>query len=129
MSSNPADLMPRTKADTERAEQIVALGFPAIERVAWDLLQWTQDINWPVAQVLCPFFASVGEPLAAYMRAVFDTDDGPWKYNVLNNIIARSPELRAALLPELRRMALTPTPVEQAEEVHLAAQEVLDRPR
>jgi len=127
MPSNPADLMPQTKLDTERAKQMIALGFPAIESVAWDLLQWTQDINWPVAQILCPFFASVGEPLAPYLRTVFETDDGAWKYDVLRYIVAGSRELRIALRPELERMALNPTRFEQAEEVDLAAQEILDQ--
>ena len=100
--------------------------FAEIEPIVPALLEWTQDRNWPVAAILCPFFASIGSPLVPYLRQVLETEDGGWKYDVIVSIVAHSPELCVALASDLRRMAGNPTAAEEKEEVNLAASEALD---
>jgi hypothetical protein len=122
--SDLAALLPRDKVDTERAEAIIRLGYPEVEPILPELLEWMQDINWPVAQVLYPFLAKVGAPLAPHVRRILETEDHIWKYWVLG-IVAESTQLQAALRSELDRIAQRPTPGELAEEVHLVAKEIL----
>ncbi|MEQ1488933.1 MAG: DUF5071 domain-containing protein [Terricaulis sp.] len=125
MSPDPLALLPTNKMDTERATAIVALGYPAVAPVLAELLTWLQDVNWPVASVLAPFLASIGTPLATYALEVLRTDDDLWKLNVLQSVVAKSPELRREMLSEIRRIAMSPTPGERAEGVDTLAGELL----
>ena len=125
MYSDLSALLPRDKFDTERAEAIIALGFPAIEPILPALLEWMQDINWPVAQVLEPFLTGIGCPLAPHVRHVLETDDNVWKDWVLRCIVAKSAELQAMLRPELERLAAHPTPGEKTETLDILANEIL----
>ncbi|SRR6266480_1966528 len=120
-------LVPRHKSDLENAHSAVALGWPAVEPIVSQLLQWLQDINWPVAHVLAPFFAEVGAALAPHIRRVLETEDDVWKYYVIQAVVAHSPGLARALEAELKRVALRPTPSERKEEVDMVAQEALEQ--
>ena len=119
--------LPRHKADVPAAEAVALRGWPAIEPAAMSLLEWLQDINWPVAQVLAPFFATVGTDLAPYVRPVLESQDDVWKYHVIESVVSHSVSLTQALEGELRRIAQSPTPSEHAEEVHRVAREALEQ--
>jgi hypothetical protein len=126
MVEDPVGLLPRNKHDTERAQAIVDLGFPAVEPVLPQLLEWIQDINWPVALVLAPFLASIGRPLAPDIRRVFKADDYAWQDHLLQHVVAHSDDLKEMLRAEIERLALSPTPAERADGVDATAREVLD---
>jgi hypothetical protein len=116
-------LLPIDKADTEAASKVVATGFPSVAPVLPKLLEWLQDMNWPVAQILQPFLASIGAPLAPHIRAVLATDDDVWKYWVVQGVVGKSAALVHALQPELERLAHSPTGGEVEEGVsELSAQ-------
>jgi hypothetical protein len=119
--------LPEDKRDTKRAKAIIRLGYPKIEPVLSELMEWMQDINWPVAQTLQPFLASIGAPLAPYVRSVWETDDDLWKYWVTICVVAESHDLTAVLLPELGRLALKPSEGEREEKVDIVAQNILRR--
>ena len=120
-------LMPINKIDTEKAQAIVALGFPMVEPVLDEILVWMQDINWPVARIFEPLLVSIGAPLTPHIQAILKTDDDVWKYWVVQNIIGKSAELKHIFKAELQCIAATPTAGEHKEEVDLVAQEILDR--
>lgn len=121
--------LPRDKLETERARAVIALGFPAVEPILPELVEWMQDINWPVAQTLQPFLASIGLPLAPHVRHVLATSDESWKYWVLRSIVMESPELVEALQAELRRLVQFPTLGEAKEEIDVLAKEILEARR
>ena len=119
--------LPKHKRDLQAARAIVTRGFPAVAPVLPELLEWLQDCNWPVAHVLAPFLATIGLPLLPDIRQVLQTDDNQWKYWVLGEVVGQCPELAVALRDELTRLATAPTPLEVSDELHLVAQEILDR--
>src|SRR5688500_18615540 len=47
-------LVPRNKHDRKRAAAAIAAGYPAVAPVLPEMLEWLQDMNWPVAQDLAP---------------------------------------------------------------------------
>src|SRR5262249_44528772 len=55
-------LLPTGKHDVASARALVALGYPAVAPVLPQLLEWVQDINWPVAAVLAPFSRALARP-------------------------------------------------------------------
>jgi hypothetical protein len=122
-------LLPIDKMDTEAASKVVAIGFPGVEPVLPKLLEWLQDMNWPVAQVLQPFLASVGAPLAVHIRAVLATDDDVWKYWVVQGVVGESMQLMHALKPELERLAHSPTDGEAEEGVSELSAQIIKKVR
>jgi hypothetical protein len=107
------ELVPQDKSDMERAQAVIELGYPAVAPILPQLLEWIQDCNWPVAHVLCPFLASIGEPLAPYVRNVLATRDTIWKAWVVS-IVGESPSLVEAFREELENLA-TMTPQDEDE--------------
>ncbi|HKC66389.1 MAG TPA: DUF5071 domain-containing protein [Pyrinomonadaceae bacterium] len=122
-----SSLIPRSKFDLKRAEAAVAAGYPAVNPILPQLLEWLQDYNWPVAHVLAPFLAKIGTPLIPHIRHVLASDDDIWKYWVLSCIVAESPEVAVVFRTELERYATTPTKNESAEGLNEIAQEILEQ--
>jgi Domain of unknown function (DUF5071) len=115
MTTDLRAIMPNSKHDTEQAEAIVALGYPAIAPLLPDMLEWLQDRNWPVGLVFKPFLVSLGPVIGPHVREILAKSDEFWKYSVVVDVVARSPTLARELLPELRRLADQPTEGELAE--------------
>jgi hypothetical protein len=115
-------MMPVDKFDTRTAEAIVAIG-DATDPV---LLEWVQDLNWPVAAVLAPFLANAGSVVAPGIRQVLMSNDDTWKYSILNGVIAQSSELIQLLRSELSHIASEPTPGERIEELDELAKDLLE---
>jgi hypothetical protein len=126
MATDLVALIPTTKYETEKASALVQLGFPAVEPVMPQILEWLQDLNWPVAGVFQPFLAHIGQPLAPYIRVIFAGKDDGWKYSLLRLVVGQSPELACTLRPELERIARNPSAGETSEEVDQVAVEILE---
>ena len=112
--------------DTERAEALVALGYPAVVPVLSELMEWIQDTNWPVAQVVAPFLATSELPLVPYIRQVLATDDEMWKIWVMQELVKTSPAIFEAAQNDIREMAHAIPKNEDEEALQEIAQEVLD---
>jgi len=125
MSENIRLLLPRHKSDSENARAIVAQGYPAVEPVLAELLEWLQDPNWPISGRIASFLATIGEPLIPHVRYVLQSNDDGWKYQVLTKIVATSPVIARSVYDELKRMATAPTSSEKSEDVDIVAQEIL----
>ena len=125
MQNDIRTLIPQNKFDTERANQAVAAGYPAIEPILPDLLEWIQDCNWPVAQVLAPFLGTIGAPLLPHIRKILATDDDMWKYWTLLYLVRHKPDVAAALRENLEHYANSPTPDESAHGLDEVARNIL----
>ena len=118
-------LLPKHKSDMEHAKAIVARGWPAVAPILPELMEWLQDCNWPVSNIIAPFLASIGMPVVDEVRRILHTNDDIWKYWVLSRVVAESPEVAAALRDNLNRLAFAPTANEVAEDVDATAREIL----
>jgi hypothetical protein len=120
------DLVPRSKVDLATARRAERAGWPAVEPVLDELVDWCLDANWPVAHVLGPFLGQIGPPVVPYVRAVLDGDDAPAKYHAMCGIVdAMEPAVRAELRAPLTRLAHSPTVPEIEEGIPEVALELL----
>jgi len=119
------ELLPKDKHDLDRAKALVSIGYPTVAPILPDLLEWLQDGNWPVAHVIGPFLASIGKPLTEEVRRILQSQDHLWKYWILLDVVAHSPELATALYPELVRIAEGDVVDEDEKEVKEVAKEIL----
>jgi hypothetical protein len=98
-------LVPRDKYDIERVEALVAAGPEAAISILPELLEWIQDMNWPVALPLSEYLVTIGEPLIPHLRKILTSDDHWWIYSVLLHIVEDLPvELVRSLKPELDQL-------------------------
>lgn len=117
--------LPRDKHDTRSARALIALSREQIHPAMPQILEWVQDVNWPVAAVLLPYLAGIGPRLAPYVKTVLASDDDQWKYSVLHGIVRHSRELAFELDGELQRFSHAPTRGELEEGVAEVAREIL----
>ncbi|CAM2925196.1 DUF5071 domain-containing protein [Janthinobacterium lividum] len=117
--------LPRDKHDTENAQALIALSWEELRPAMPQILEWVQDVNWPVAGILLPYLAGIGPRLAPYVKTVLASNDEQWKYFVLQGIVRHSRELAFELDGELQRFAHAPTMGELEEGVAEVAREIL----
>ncbi|MCM2564608.1 DUF5071 domain-containing protein [Janthinobacterium kumbetense] len=117
--------LPRDKHDTPNAQALIALSWEEVHPAMPQILEWVQDVNWPVAGVLLPYLAGIGPRLAPYIKTVLAGNDEQWKYYVLQGIVRHSRELAFELDGELQRFAHAPTMGEREEGVAEVAREIL----
>lgn len=123
---NLETLIPQHKSDIEAARRARAAGYPLIDPILGDLLVWMQDMNWPVASEIEAALQPVGAPLSPHILSVLQGDDDVWKYWVLTRLAVNfGREARASIIDECLRIINKPTEGEIAEEVNLAARDIL----
>jgi len=123
-----SELIPKTKSDYERVEQLKEAGKEKIIPILPQLLEWLQDINWPIAQDIEDIIADYEEQLIPHIQAVMKSNDGVWKFSLLYGLINRfSNEKLLELKPDLVRMKLSPTKDEIDEELAEQIEELLTR--
>lgn len=125
MTDDIRNLIPRDKFDVERAQAAIEAGYPAVASILYDLLGWIQDMSWPVADVIAPLLASIGEPLAPHIERAFATGDEIWKNWIVFFVIGKSPELAHIFRAQLEQFAHAPTSSESVECVDEYARGVL----
>jgi hypothetical protein len=124
MTRSLSDLMPCSKTETDKASKLVALGYPAVEPVMGEILEWVEDANWPVATVFLPFLARIGAPIVPHVRYVLKSQDEQWKRVVLDHIVGESGDLAHGLSVDLQRLTNSPTEAERDEGLHTTAAEL-----
>jgi hypothetical protein len=120
--------LPKDKNDIDNAKLLINLGYPIIKPVLHKILEWMQDMNWPVADVFKPFLISIGKPLIPYLVKILNSDDYIWKYWILNDIVKnlKSEDLMN-IQNIIKRIAETQNESEVKESVHTVAQEIIEK--
>jgi len=120
--------IPKTKHDIYSVLRAQTLGFPAIRPILPELVQWTQDANWPVFPNVAKLLATAGPEIVPLIADVFESNDGTWKYFILERLYPLLAEDNVtALEPAIRRLAVSPTEQDRVEEVDSAAKAALQR--
>ncbi|WP_082498293.1 DUF5071 domain-containing protein [Chryseobacterium sp. Leaf180] len=121
---NLQDLVPKEKDDDRHIVKLKKLSFEEIQPIIPDLLEWLQDINWPIASDVADVLEPFADKLTPYLMEVLISNDGMWKYWILT-IFGR--ETRdEVFLKEINRIATNPTRDEIDCEVDMEAQAILN---
>ncbi|MBF7090311.1 DUF5071 domain-containing protein [Flavobacterium sp. ALJ2] len=123
MKINTKDLIPKDKHDIERAENLKNYSYSELKPIIPELLEWLQDLNWPVAKLVSEYLESITENISLEILDVLKTNDAVWKYwtisifgRVTNDELIRN---------EIIRIAMNPTKGEIIEEVDKIANEII----
>jgi hypothetical protein len=118
--------IPKDKHDLAALERARELGFPALNPVLGDLLDWLQDMNWPVAEPTAELLSTAGVEIVPHVKGVFRSDDSVWKYWILTSLCPKMPTaLLAELGADIDRLAVSPSNSDCREDVHVAANRLL----
>jgi hypothetical protein len=118
--------IPKDKFDTTAVEQASQTGFPALNPILSDLLEWVQDANWPVAASTAALLTNAGVEILPYIKAILRSDDGTWKYWTIDLVVRNlHPDVLVELRDDLVRLAEHPTQNDQMEEVAIIALSIL----
>ena len=120
--------LPRNKHDFDNVQLLINLGFPTIQPIIPKLLEWLQDVNWPVARAILPFLATIGSNCRDDVQTVLRSHDGIWKYWIISELINRMDDNEALMyVPDLRNLMANLTPDDRENEVDLAALAILKK--
>ena len=84
---NVKDLVPKDKHDISNINKLYNLSDEEMKLIVYDLLEWIQDYNWPVAQELIPLLKEREDIIFPYMSDILRGDDFMWKYWIMDLII------------------------------------------
>lgn len=121
------NIVPKDKHYHEACETLENAPDDAVRAHLPELLEWLQDMNWPVAWHVAKSIKRMKEDLITPIREILNSNDGAWKYNIIVYLIPMTaPSVISALKTDLQRLATNPTEDDVAEEVDLVARERLD---
>ncbi|MDM5246000.1 DUF5071 domain-containing protein [Lysinibacillus sp. G4S2] len=124
---NLEDLLPRHKFDNDRVAMIKKMDRDKILPLLPNLLEWIQDMNWPVAPSVLELLLTFPEDIVPHVQGVLSSNDDSWKWFILKFLVIELPvESRVQFREYLTRVAETPTHNELAEELDEIAKEILE---
>lgn len=116
-------MLPKDKFDFETVIKINKLEKRQVIPLLPRLLEWVQDMNWPIAPAVVQILCKYPKEMVVPLKEVFASDDDIWKYWCLEYLVKQFPlEL---FKDELTRLATMPTGGEKLEEVDELAKEIL----
>jgi hypothetical protein len=126
MIENIQDLIPKNKGDLSTAEKLKNYSYEDLKEIIPNLLEWLQDLNWPVAKPVSEYLESIHDKMTTELLAILKSnEDEVWKYWIITIFgpITESPVIKN----EIIRIAASPTKNERIEEVDEVAKEIMTR--
>jgi len=104
------DCIPTNKYDLAAIDRAVEVGFPKINPILLDLLEWVKDGNWPVALPITSLLSGAGPEIVPYIKTILNGDDGIWKYWTIDLVVRPvSTKLQLAVQSDLDRITRNPS--------------------
>ena len=121
------DCLPLNIYDVDKVEKLKKLDRNVLEPLLPDLLEYTQDMNWPVASGVVEILLTFPKEIVSHVQVVLSSDDDNWKWFILHFLVIKLPvEFQVQFKQYLIRVAQTPTQNEIAEELDEIAKEIVD---
>ena len=122
---NIKTLIPKDKFDFETVEKLKNYSFEEIEPIIPVLLEWLQDMNWPISRSIAELLIPFSEKISSEILKILQSEDQVWKYWILitfGEIIKDK-----MVLNEIERIAKDPAKGEIDEEVFEIAKEIINK--
>jgi len=121
-------LIPKNKFDEETAKKLKDHSYEELKQIIPQLLEWIQDMNWPVASIVADYLISISKKIQKEILDIITGSDIMWKYWCISVICYNSPDaLSEEVLSEIVRIAQNPTQFEIENEVNEEAIAVLKK--
>jgi hypothetical protein len=118
--------IPKTKFDVQAVQNLSVLPLETIRTDIPQLLEWMQDMNWPVGRGIAKYFTPHINEIKENLLDILKSNDDIWKYWIINSLIAYSEiNIDQELISIIKRIANHPSRGEIEEGVDVAAKELI----
>lgn len=121
---NIKTLIPKDKFDFETVEKLKNYSFKEIEPIIPVLLEWLQDMNWPISRSIAELLIPFSEKISSEILKILQSEDQVWKYWIL--ITFGETIMDKMVLNEIERIVKHPTKDEIDEEVFEIAVKIIN---
>ncbi|SDL61702.1 DUF5071 domain-containing protein [Paenibacillus jilunlii] len=102
------NILPKDKHDFKSVEALARLERSMIIPLLPELLEWLQDMNWPIAAEIVDLLSKYTSETIPHVKTVFSQSDTGWIYNILLYLINEwDTDLVSRLSSSLRELAQT----------------------
>lgn len=129
MELNISDWVPKSKSDMSHINDLKKLSDEEIKPILLPLLEWIQDINWPISYDVLQILAKHQKVVSPLVIGILDSEnkDDIWKYWIIHDLLPLfSYDNLLPIIPSLKRIVLSPTRGELTEEVDMSAKKLLE---
>ena len=81
------DLIPKDKFDNSTINQLCRLTDDEMQPIIFDLLEWLQDYNWPIAKDILPIVVLHQNIAMPHILTILQGNDIMWQYWVIELVI------------------------------------------
>lgn len=120
---NLNELIPKDKGDLLPAYRLEDYTYEEIKSIIPQLIEWLQDMNWPVAGILAENLLRYQDDIEDEIMFVLNTNDEIWKYWVIS-VFGNSTKSKK-IQERINQIATSPTQNEINEEVNIVAIEII----
>ena len=110
---NVKDLVPKNKYDDSNIDKLYSLNDEEIQPIIYDLLEWLEDGNWPIAIKVLDVLLKHEDLVFPYVIEILNGDNIMWKYWLMNWLI---PNFTSTHKEELRAILTKLTTIESDDE-------------
>ncbi len=119
--------LPKDKMDLDSVAHLKTLSSNELIPLLPDLIEWLQDINWPVASELSKLLMPMEDELIPHIKEIVNSNDSQWKYCILSNLVRNFTTMnKVRLKDELMRLSINPSNEDIEEEIDNLAKEILN---
>ena len=119
------NFIPKDKFDTDAVERARRVGFPKLNPLLPEMLEWVKDANWPVAPGMAEFLSEAGPEIVPHIKTILKSKDSVWKYWILELVFRNlDTEVQAELREDLMRLSKYPATADTAEKVDVVARSI-----
>ena len=86
------ELVPKHKDDQKVIAELRKLSFEHLEPIIPNLLEWLQDMNWPIARPVADILKPFADRMIPNIIRILKTNDWEWKQSMLA-ILQEIPQL------------------------------------
>ena len=123
-----SSLIPKDKFDLSSVEKAVGVGFPDLNSILFELLEWMQDPNWPIFTPISQLLRQAGDEIIPHIKSILEGDDGIWKHSILQSLLlGMEIKLLTQLKFTLQALVDNPSKSDVDEGAHSLARVVLKR--
>lgn len=120
------DLVPKHKDDLSSVERLESYEFSELKPIVPELLEWLQDMNWPIAFYMANLLRPHINEMADELITILNKKDDPmWKYWVLTLMSGYKSKIDLQLMQEIKRIKDQPDFLEIECEVDEIAGDIL----
>lgn len=121
-------LVPESKFDLEACSNLEKASDTQILPYLNEILEWTEDYNWPVAPPIYRRLSKMGLDLVGPLQSILKSNDICWKYFIIFFLLQDlKKEVLNSLKTELIRIAQSPDEDEKEAEMDIEVKRLLEK--